>query len=204
MIRSLRGCLRPAVAGVVASWLLAAASQSMALGLGEIELNSALNQEFDATIEITDTSGLEPGEILVELASSEDFARIGVERFFFLTDLDFTVTYGSAGEARIVITSTRAITEPYLNFLVEVLWPQGRLLKEYTVLLDPPTFSDAAPPPVSAPTQATASRSGQVQRPAPARSPSPPTSSGTQVRMAPTAERGPSPLDRGRSSTSTA
>ncbi|MEJ2087728.1 MAG: FimV/HubP family polar landmark protein [Gammaproteobacteria bacterium] len=171
---------------------VAFAPQSWSLGLGEIELDSALNQEFKATIELTDASGLEPGEILVSLGSSEDFQRVGVERFFFLTDLDFEVDYGPNGDPVIRITSGRPITEPYLNFLVEVHWPNGRLLKEFTVLLDPPTFSQAAAPAVSAPAQERAPVStGRVERVAPA-------TSGTRVQMAPTGERAqPSPLDRG-------
>ncbi len=170
-----------------------AAPQSFALGLGEIELNSALNQDFSATIELFDASGLEPGEILVSLGSSEDFDRVGVERFFFLTSLDFEVGVGPTGDPQIVITSSRPITEPYLNFLVEVLWPNGRLLKEYTVLLDPPTFSEAAAPAVSAPAQnRTAGNTGRVQRVEPA-------TPGTRVQMAPRASEPtqPSPLDRG-------
>ena len=171
---------------------VAAAPQSHGLGLGEIELNSALNQDFSATIELFDASGLEPGEILVSLGSSEDFDRVGVERFFFLTSLDFQVSAGPNGEPQVVVTSSRPITEPYLNFLVEVLWPNGRLLKEFTVLLDPPTFSEAAAPAVSAPAQdRTAGSTGRVQRVEPA--------PGTRVQMTPRPAEpsGPSPLDRG-------
>lgn len=173
---------------------VAAAPQSWGLGLGEIELNSALNQEFKATIELFDASGLEAGEILVSLGSSEDFDRVGVERFFFLTGLDFEVGVAPNGDPQIVISSSRPITEPYLNFLVEVLWPNGRLLKEYTVLLDPPTFSEAAAPAVSAPAQnRTAGNTGRVQRVEPA------PSTGTRVQMAPreAAASQPSPLDDG-------
>ncbi len=173
---------------------VAVAPQGWGLGLGEIELDSALNQEFKATIELYDASGLEPGEILVSLGSSEDFERVGVERFFFLTGLDFQVGMAPNGDPQIVVTSSRPITEPYLNFLVEVLWPNGRLLKEYTVLLDPPTFSEAAAPAVSAPAQnRSAGNTGRVQRVEPA------SGSGTRVQMTPGEEsqRQPSPLDRG-------
>jgi pilus assembly protein FimV len=159
-----------------------------ALGLGEIELNSALNERLDAKIDLLDANGLQPAEVLVSLASGEDFERVGVERFFFLTDLRFEVTYGAGGAATVAVSSSQAVTEPYLNFLVEVLWPSGRLLKEYTLLLDPPTFSDAAAPAVSAPRQETVSResAGRVRR---AEESSPSTSSGgTQVQLAPPAE----------------
>jgi pilus assembly protein FimV len=175
---------------------VALAPQSWGLGLGEIELDSALNQEFSATIELYDASGLESGEILVSLGSSEDFERVGVERFFFLTGLDFQVGVAANGDPQIVVTSSRPITEPYLNFLVEVLWPNGRLLKEYTVLLDPPTFSEAAAPAVSAPAQnRSAGNTGRVQRVEPA------AGSGTRVQMAPRDESPsqPSALDRGLS-----
>ncbi|MEZ5550453.1 MAG: FimV/HubP family polar landmark protein [Pseudomonadales bacterium] len=135
------------------------------LGLGEIDLQSALNEEFVASIELLDAQGLQPDEVLVSLASTEDFNRVGVERFFFLTDLKFQVISAANGSAQVQITSSRPITEPYLNFLVQVLWPSGRLLKEYTVLLDPPTFSAAAAPAVRAPAQdRAAAGSGQVQR----------------------------------------
>ena len=138
-------------------------AQAFALGLGDITVHSALNERFSADIEILDSSGLSPEEIVVSLASSDDFERVGVERFFFLTNLKFEVVAADAGGAVIRVTSAKAITEPYLNFLVEALWPAGRLLKEYTVLLDPPTFADAPAPAVRAPT-----RSAEAP-PAPAR-----------------------------------
>lgn len=165
---------------------LTVASQAAALGLGEIELDSALNERLDAEIELLDASGLQPTEILVSLASNEDFKRIGVERFFFLTDLQFEVAYGPGGGATVQVTSSRPITEPYLNFIVEVMWPSGRLLKEYIVLLDPPTFSQAAVPRVSAPTTPApvARTAGRIERSQTARS-------ADQVRVVPARPREP-------------
>ncbi len=158
---------------------LTVASQASALGLGEIELDSALNERLAAEIELLDASGLQPSEIIVSLASSEDFERIGVERFFFLTDLKFRVTYGAGGGAKVSVSSSRPVSEPYLNFIVEVLWPNGRLLKEYTLLLDPPTFTQAAAPSVSAPTAAVVEQSaGRIER-------TPQSSQVGQVRVAP-------------------
>ncbi|MCZ6642407.1 MAG: hypothetical protein O7F71_12585 [Gammaproteobacteria bacterium] len=163
---------------------LTVASQASALGLGEIELDSALNERLVAEIELLDASGLQPTEIIVSLASNEDFKRIGVERFFFLTDLRFKVVYGSGGGATVAVTSSRPISEPYLNFIVEVMWPSGRLLKEYTVLLDPPTFSEAAAPRVSAPTTPAPDErvAGRIER-------SPTARSADQVRVAPARQR---------------
>ncbi len=155
------------------------ASYAAALGLGEIDLDSALNEKLRAEIGLIDASGLESSEILVSLASSEDFERVGVERFFFLTDLKFDVAVDSKGQPVIRVRSGQAISEPYLNFIVEVLWPSGRLLKEFTLLLDPPTFTQAAAPAVSAPARSTASTAPtRSTRPEPARS-APRTSSRT-------------------------
>jgi pilus assembly protein FimV len=180
---------------------LSVAAPSWGLGLGEIELQSALNQNFKAMIPLFDASSLEPDEIIVALGSTEDFQRVGVERFFFLTSLNFEVAYGPGGQPQVVVSSQRPITEPYLNFLVVVRWPAGRLLKEYTVLLDPPTFSEAPAPQVSSPVQAeTTANTGRVRRVEPAQS-------GTRVQLDPAsqradsqraaAERQPSPLDGG-------
>ncbi|MEM1432947.1 MAG: FimV/HubP family polar landmark protein [Pseudomonadota bacterium] len=129
------------------------ATNGWALGLGELDLQSALNERFKADISLYDADALEVSEIRVSLASADDFDRVGVERFFFLTTLRFEVVKGPRGEPVIKVTSSQAISEPYLNFIVEVLWPSGRMLREYTVLLDPPTFTQAAAPPVSAPSR---------------------------------------------------
>ncbi len=140
-----------------------------ALGLGEIDTRSALNERFAAEIELLDTRGLDSAEVLASLASTDDFRRVGVERFFFLTSLKFDVTRSPRGNLVIKATSQQPITEPYLNFLVEVLWPSGRLLKEYTVLLDPPTFTHSAAAPVAAPSreQTDIGSAGRIQRDTP-------------------------------------
>ncbi len=143
-------------------------SHAWSLGLGEIEVESALNERFNGAIELLDAQGFQSAEIVVGLATREDFDRIGVERFFYLTQLKFAVDLEGSVPS-ISVSSDQPISEPYLNFIVEVLWPNGRLLKEFTVLLDPPTFSQAAAPTVSAPaqvTQAPAPRPAAPARPA--------------------------------------
>lgn len=122
----------------LASAALLHSSVAAALGLGEISLHSALGQPFNADIELIEAGGLSPEEIVVGLAPSEAFAKAGVERVFFLNDLRFTpVIRGS--RSVIHIESHKAVTEPYLNFLVRLVRPNGDQLHEYTVLLDPPT-----------------------------------------------------------------
>lgn len=111
-----------------------------ALGLGEITLHSALNQPFEAEIELLELGDLGAQDLRVGLASAEVFSRSGVERFYFLNDLRFTpLLQGARSVIRVV--SNRPVREPYLNFIVEVARPNGQLLREYTVLLDPPGSS---------------------------------------------------------------
>ena len=126
-------------------------TQAFALGLGDITIHSALNQKLNAEIELLETRGMSENEIVAQLATADDFKRVGIERFFFLTALQFHVEMRDQDHAILRVTSAQPITEPYLNFLVQVIWPSGRLLKEYTVLLDPPTYKDQPAPAVASP-----------------------------------------------------
>lgn len=119
--------------------LVLASSGAYALGLGDIEMQSALNQPMDAEIPLVSAKGDELDGMIVQLASSEAFARAGIDRSSVLTDLKFEVDV-STGQPVIRISSSRPVVEPFLNFLLEVDWPQGRMVREYTVLLDPPVF----------------------------------------------------------------
>jgi pilus assembly protein FimV len=112
-----------------------------ALGLGEIDLQSSLSQPLVAEIELLEVRDLAQTEVIPTLASPEEFNKAGVDRQYFLTDLKFTPIIKPNGKSVIRITSTKPVREPYVNFLVEVLWPNGRLLREYTLLLDPPMYS---------------------------------------------------------------
>ncbi|MGB0692056.1 MAG: FimV/HubP family polar landmark protein [Pseudomonadales bacterium] len=115
-------------------------SSALSVSMGDLELQSALNQRFEAEIELKNVGRLGVEEILPNLASLDDFNRAGVERSYQLTDLRFKVNIREDGTFVILVTSTKPIIEPFLNFIVEVIWPTGRILREYTVLLDPPVF----------------------------------------------------------------
>ncbi len=115
-----------------------------ALGLGEVTLRSSLNQPLDAEIELLEVRDLASAEVKPNLASADEFSKAGVDRQYFLQDLKFTPVVKPNGRSVIRVTSSKPVREPYLNFLVEVLWPNGRLLREYTLLLDPPLYSPQA------------------------------------------------------------
>ncbi|MEW8186877.1 MAG: FimV/HubP family polar landmark protein, partial [Candidatus Thiodiazotropha endolucinida] len=128
---------------------------------------SALNQAFKADIDLLSVSQEELQDVRVSLASREAFEKAGMERPYLLTGLKFAPMLTPAGKPVITISSSDAIREPFLNFLIEVNWPKGRLVREYTVLLDPPVTLKRAPQPVTSPT-ATMTPTTQVSRSRPA------------------------------------
>ncbi|MCQ4311620.1 hypothetical protein NAV33_06890 [Pseudomonas stutzeri] len=121
---------------LVASGSLLYSSVVSALGMGDITLHSALNQPLSAEIDLLDVGELSAEDIRVVLASSSDFERIGVERLAFLQNLTFTPVI-EGNRSRIRVASNKPVREPYLNFLVQITRAKSRLLREYTVLLDP-------------------------------------------------------------------
>ncbi|WP_236189384.1 FimV/HubP family polar landmark protein [Pseudomonas pharyngis] len=127
-----------------------------ALGLGELTLKSTLNQPLVAEIELLDVKDLTAAEVVPSLASPEDFAKAGVDRQAFLNDLTFTPVLNASGKSVLRVTSSKPLSEPMVKFLVQVMWPNGRLLRDYSVLLDPSKFSpqtaDAAAQPAPAQT----------------------------------------------------
>ncbi|MBX2807093.1 MAG: LysM peptidoglycan-binding domain-containing protein [Cellvibrionaceae bacterium] len=121
-------------------------ASTLALGLGEISLDSQYNEPLAAQIRLLKVRDLSPQEVIVSLGSRDDFRRAGVERPFFLNSLRFDVSLDNPAEPVIRVSSSAPVTEPYLNFLVEVQWPSGRLVREYTLLLDLPVFNEQANP----------------------------------------------------------
>jgi pilus assembly protein FimV len=185
-----------------ATVLLAAPFGAWGLGLGDIELQSALNQPFEAEIALTSATAEELEGLRASLASPETYERYGLDRPFELSSLQFRVTRNGAGRNVIRVTSPRPIVDPFLTMLVEVTWPRGRSLREYTVLLDPPLFTPeiGAEPPVR---QAqTSSGQGAAAGGAIARAPQPAPSAGAGVQgssPAPAAARAPASASPGGS-----
>ncbi len=135
-----------------------------ALGLGDIEVYSALNQPLAAEIELSSVRPGETDNMWVRLASEEAFLQAGVERHFYLTKIKFNLAVKPDGTQYINITTQGPVREPFLSFLIDVDWPRGRLVREYTVLLDPPVFAGAQKPastePQTAPAAAAVSAAG--------------------------------------------
>ncbi|WP_313432115.1 FimV/HubP family polar landmark protein, partial [Pseudomonas sp.] len=107
-----------------------------ALGLGELTLKSAQNQPLDAEIELLDVRDLTAAEVAPSLAPPEEFSKAGVELPGYLEDLTFTPVINPNGKSVLRVTSSQPLPGPVVKFLVQVMWPQGRLLRDYSVLLD--------------------------------------------------------------------
>ncbi|VVN97125.1 hypothetical protein PS718_02362 [Pseudomonas fluorescens] len=137
MLASWHMVLRVYAKGLLVAGAFGYSTLSMALGLGEISVHSALNQPLKADIALLDVGTLTQNDLSVSLATADEFSRAGVERVFFLNDLKFTpILHGHRQMIR--VTSSKPVNEPFLNFLVQLNQPNGRLLREYTVLIDPP------------------------------------------------------------------
>ncbi len=109
-----------------------------ALGIGEIRSHSALNQTLNAEIPLVLSGDESLDNIQVRLASPAAFERAGIERPHALAQLRFMPVAKPDGRYVIQVSSRSGIREPFLNFLVEVASPTGTLLREFTLLLDPP------------------------------------------------------------------
>lgn len=151
-------------------------SSVFSLGLGEAVLHSALYEPLNADIQIlsADRDALE--NLDVRLASDAAFSRAGIDRAFYLTDFRFDVEDRTDGSAQIRVTSTDPIREPFVDFVMEVQWPGGRMQRRYTLLLDPRSTSSPSVqvPSIQAARPARAERqlaAASLRRPSPAVSP---------------------------------
>jgi pilus assembly protein FimV len=173
-------------------------SEVWALGLGEIRLDSALNEPLRAEIVLLSATPEELSNLKVSMADGDTFDRYGLDRPAFLSDIEFMIINGV-----VEVRSRVPISEPFVTFLVDASWSRGRLIREYTILLDPPTFAPQSQPQpaVTAPQRSAPADSGRIERePTPASQTEPTPASQTQPRQAaPAATRAPAssePVER--------
>ena len=140
-------------------------SPLLAMGLGQIQVRSQLGQPLVAEIPLSVDNPAEAASLQVSMAPARDFQRAGISLNQMAVPLQFTVATNARGERVIRVTTVDPVREPYLDFLLQVNWSNGRLLREYTVLLDPPNYAPATPAATAAPT---ASQSAATTAAAPA------------------------------------
>ncbi len=181
--------------------LLALPSAAFALGLGDIHLLSPLNAPLDAEIELVDVAPDEASTVQAQVASRDTFARYGLEWPSYLAGVQVRTVRAADGHQVIKLKSSEAIADPFITLLVEVNWARGRLVREYTMLLDPPVYtpgnSTLASAPVAAPTTGAGAREGAIARsaetPASASTPAPDSATATAGPAPATAEAAPAP-----------
>ncbi len=136
-------------------WLLAALLLLMpwaadAAGLGRLTVLSALGQPFNAEIDLVSVSQEEYSSLTAQLASADAYRQANLQYVSVTAGLRLSVERRTNGQPYVRITSTRPVNEPFLDLLIELNWASGRLVREYTALLDPPGYGAAPPPPAPA------------------------------------------------------
>lgn len=144
--------------------LLTSAFSAQSAGLGKLSVYSGIGQQLNAEVALTATPG-EMGSMSAKLASHEAFREAGIEYMSVLSDVRITLDKNAAGQPVLKLTTLRPISEPFLHFLVELSWTSGRMVREYTFLLDPPELLQVAKP---ASVVAPAAPAGKALAPSPA------------------------------------
>jgi len=114
---------------------------AFAVGLGNIRIHSALNQRLSAQVPIVDLGNVAMDSVNVQLASVDQFKLVGLDRDPNLSKLRFKILRSAQGQAYVQIITTAPISEPVMTFLVNLTWPNGQMMREYTVFLDPISYS---------------------------------------------------------------
>jgi pilus assembly protein FimV len=187
--------------------LLLCPPAAFALGLGDIHLLSSLNSPLNAEIELVGVTPEDLGSLHAAVANHDTFTRYGLDWPAFLGGITLHPEHTADGRNVIKLSSREAITEPFVTLLVEVTWARGQLVREYTVLLDPPLYtpgrSESSAAPVAAPVVGTATREGSISR-APAAAAAPAPSAATSAESTPQASPAAPPRARASAGTSAA
>ncbi len=127
--------------------VLAWSGMVSATGLGGINVSSSLGQPLKAEIELVSVANTDNSSISAKLASPEAFKSAGVDYPYSLPKLKFEVINRNSGSPSIKLTTTQPVNDPFVTLLIEVNWSSGKLLREYTFLLDPVDFKAQEPQP---------------------------------------------------------
>ncbi|MDA8094572.1 MAG: hypothetical protein M0T84_11830 [Betaproteobacteria bacterium] len=132
----------PLKAGLIVGGLLLLSPNSNAAGLGRLTVSSALGQPLRARIEILRDPGESLSSFSARLASPQEYENAKLPWLAELAGLQLSIQKGAGGKAYLSITSNQAINDPFLDVLVDLNWTSGHLLRDYTLLIDPPGFQE--------------------------------------------------------------
>ena len=128
----------PVLRRLVFAALALGANAALALSVGEIEVRSGLGEPLRASVPLGRMGSLSESEVQVSRASEDVHRSYGIDHATYSSPLRFALSVDRKGVASVVVTSDQVVSEPYVDFVLEVRWPQGRSVKRFTVLLDPP------------------------------------------------------------------
>ncbi|NBW49411.1 MAG: fimbrial protein FimV [Betaproteobacteria bacterium] len=187
---------RTAIAAAAIALLGLSGSGAYALSLGRLTVQSALGEPLRAEVEVPDITAEEAASLKAAVAQPEAFTAAGLEYSAALTSLQASLQRRADGRAYLRLSSDRTVNDPFVDLILEATWASGRIVRDYTLLLDPPSLKKGAPAPTLAQTPAAVSAPAVAT---PAASPAPRATSTEPARQAaparpaaPTAE-GPGP-----------
>ncbi|HEV6964481.1 type IV pilus assembly protein FimV, partial [Roseateles sp.] len=155
----------------LAALLVASSGGAHALGLGKLNVQSALGETMRAEIDVTSLSAEEAATLKVRVAPAEAYRATGVDFNPVLSSTQVQVVKRD-GRTVLRVLSDRAVQEPFVDVILELTWSSGRLVREYTLLFDPPGLPKPAPvitaPPAIAATPAPSQAASSEAVPAPA------------------------------------
>ncbi|MES2101055.1 MAG: FimV/HubP family polar landmark protein [Pseudomonadota bacterium] len=179
MKRNLTFSGRFALTGVAAAAVMLAAPAAWSLGLGRIQVQSALGESLRAEIDVTTITPEEAANLRVRVAPPDSYKAAGVDYNAVLPSTRVELLRRADGRPYLKLTSDRGVQEPFVDVILEINWATGRLVREYTMLFDPPVTA-RAPAPAAATTSPSISaaapvppRAGVASRPLPAPAESP-------------------------------
>jgi pilus assembly protein FimV len=188
------------IRGVALASVAMAASLAMspawALGLGRLSVQSALGEPLRAEIDITSIAADEASGLRARVASPDAYRAAGVDFNAALEGAQVVLARRADGRSFLRIQGERAMSEPFVDVILDLSWATGRLTREYTMLIDPASRNvAAAPAPQAAPAIAAPPPVATAQAPAPAPRPAarPPAPAAAPTAPPPVAERRPAP-----------
>ena len=154
--RNVLNAKRFALTGFAAAVLSLTASHAWALGLGRLAVQSSLGDTLRAEIDVTSLTPEEATNLRVRIAPPESYRAAGVDYNAVLPSTQAVLSRRADGRPYLRLTSDRAVQEPFVDVILELTWPSGRLVREYTLLFDPPSNRNTAVAPVPVPVPAAA------------------------------------------------
>ena len=137
---------KTAVAAAAIAFLGLSTTGAWALSLGRIAVQSALGEPLRAEIDVPEINAEEASSLIAKVASPQAFATAGLEYSPAISNLQATLQRRPDGRAFIRLSTDRPINDPFVDMIMEVSWSSGRILRDYTMLFDPPALRKSALP----------------------------------------------------------